>query len=143
MKISGILHDVGKIGISASILTKLGKLDDEEFKKIKEHPTKSVCIIRNIKELKEILPSIYHHHERYGGGGYPDGISGKEIPLIARIIAVADTFDAMNSNRAYRSKLSFEDILREIKNKTGKQFDPRVVDSFFQVLKKGEIKGIE
>lgn len=140
VEIAGILHDVGKIGISASILTKPGKLEEEEFKKIKEHPTKSVCIIRNIEELKEILPLIYHHHERYGGGGYPDGISGEKIPLGARIIAVADTFDAMNSNRAYRSKVNLEDILREIKDKSGSQFDPKVVEYFFFAFDKGKVK---
>ncbi|MFH1562902.1 MAG: HD domain-containing phosphohydrolase [Nitrospirota bacterium] len=140
VKIAGILHDVGKIGISASILTKQGKLDDEEWEKIREHPIKSVSIIRNIEELKEILPCIYHHHERYGGGGYPDGISGEKIPLIARIIAVADTFDAMNSNRAYRSKLTIEDILREIKDKSGSQFDPKVVEYFFFAFDKGKVK---
>ncbi|MBU0600528.1 HD domain-containing protein [bacterium] len=140
VKISGILHDVGKIGIPASILIKLEKLDYEEWEKISEHPIKSVSIIKNIEELKKILPSIYHHHERYGGGGYPDGISGEQIPLIARIIAVTDTFDAMNSNRAYRSKLNLEEILREIKDKSGSQFDPRVVQYFFFAFDKGKVK---
>ncbi|MFH1961945.1 MAG: HD domain-containing phosphohydrolase [bacterium] len=140
IKIAGILHDVGKIGIPASILLKQGKLDNEEIKKIREHPAKSVSIIENIEELKEILPGIYHHHERYKGGGYPDGISGKQIPLIARIIAVADAFDAMNSDRAYRSKLNLEDIFYEIKDKSGSQFDPKVVKYFFIALDKGKLK---
>ncbi|MFH1612926.1 MAG: HD domain-containing phosphohydrolase [bacterium] len=140
VKIAGILHDIGKIGISASILIKPGKLNDEEFEKIKEHPAKSVNIIGNIEELKEILPCIYHHHERYKGEGYPDGISGEQIPLISRIIAVADTFDAMNSNRAYRSKIKLEDILREIQDKSGSQFDPKIVECFFLAFNKGNVK---
>lgn len=136
LKISATLHDVGKIGISDSILCSDKRLTDEEFTIIKSHPSKGEDILKHIKEFINIIPGVKHHHERYDGRGYPDGLKGEEIPLNARIIAIADTFDAMTSNRTYRKKLDLNHTLNEIRNCAGSQFDPEVVKYFFKVYEK-------
>ncbi|MEA3506702.1 MAG: HD domain-containing protein, partial [Elusimicrobiota bacterium] len=100
---AGILHDIGKLGIPMDILTKPGKLTDEEYEKVKEHPEISYRICKDLRTLKRVLPAIKHHHERWDGGGYPDGLSKKDIPVEARIMAVADAYDAMTSDRSYRA----------------------------------------
>ncbi len=133
VRIAGIVHDVGKIGVPESVLCKPGRLTDEEFEKIKEHPEIGYRILEGIPGLQDILPGVLHHHERYDGRGYPHGLEADGIPLLARIIGVADTFDAMSSNRAYRSKMSRDVVLAEVAKCSGTQFDPRVAVAFLSV----------
>ena len=133
---TALLHDIGKIGIDDRILGKSSKLSNEEFKKIKEHPIVGANIIEPVDFLKNSYEAIYHHHERYNGGGYPDGLKAKDIPLCARIIAVADAYDAMGSDRPYRKKLSKEKILKEFTEQSGKQFDPQIVNALMSILKR-------
>jgi len=137
---SALLHDVGKIGIEDGILRKEDKLTIDEYKKIKEHTIMGANIIEPVDFLKNSYRAIYHHHERYNGNGYPDGIKEKEIPISARIIAVADSYDAMGSDRPYRKKLSRETIIKELKEQSGKQFDPKVVEAFLSIIKKNQEK---
>jgi len=133
---TALLHDIGKIGIADNILGKNGSLTNKEFDKIKEHTVMGAKIIEPVDFLKDSYKAIYHHHERYNGDGYPDGIKEKDIPLSARIIAVADAYDAMGSDRPYRKKLSNDKILNELKDQSGKQFDPEVIKAFISVLKR-------
>lgn len=121
--IAGLVHDVGKIGVPEAVLTKPGRLTDEEFAHIKKHPEVGHRILKDIPLLRDILPGVLHHHERIDGRGYPAGLSGDAIPIMARIIAVADTFDAMSSNRSYRSALTREKVLAEITRSAGTQLD--------------------
>lgn len=125
-----ILHDIGKIGVSEEILNKPGKLNDDEFEKIKEHPGKGCSILEPIQELKGLLPAIHHHHERFDGKGYPQGLSGSKIPLFARIIAIADTFDAMTSDRAYREAKDLDAVIQELLDVRGTQLDPDITTLF-------------
>lgn len=129
-----ILHDIGKLGVPEEILTKPGKLTSEEFMHIKEHPVKGYKILTPIDQLKDCLEGIHHHHERFDGTGYPSGLKGKEIPLYARIIAIADTYDAMTSTRSYREPMSHEHALAEIVKIRGTQLDPEIVDIFLKVI---------
>jgi HD-GYP domain-containing protein (c-di-GMP phosphodiesterase class II) len=130
---SSILHDIGKIGIPESILNKPGRLNEEEFDVIKGHPKKGRDILEPLEQLASSLPGILHHHERYDGKGYPHGLKGEEIPFLARIIAVADTFDAITSNRAYRSAKVAEKALAIVEDVAGTQLDPVVVEAFKEV----------
>ena len=139
VRLSGLLHDVGKIGIQDLVLSKPGKLTDEEFAVMKQHPAIGEKIIRPVKELKAALPGILNHHERYDGRGYPCGIAGEDIPLIGRIIGVADAFDAMTSDRVYRPRLSDEVAINELKKHSGSQFDSNMVKAFLAVWQKGLI----
>jgi putative nucleotidyltransferase with HDIG domain len=134
LEASGPLHDIGKIGIDDHILKKPGKLTDEEFERIKTHPMIGVNIVAPLGLDQEELAIIRNHHERWDGGGYPDGISGNHIPRLARILAVADAFDAMNSNRAYRDALPFETCLKELRQNRGTQFDPEVLDAALPII---------
>ena len=131
---AALLHDIGKIGIADNILGKDSSLTNKEFDKIKEHTVMGAKIIEPIDSLKNSYEAIYHHHERYDGKGYPDGIKEKDIPLSARIIAVADAYDAMGSDRPYRKKLSQDKIMKELTEQSGKQFDPEVVKALISVL---------
>lgn len=131
---AGYLHDIGKVGISDTILHKPGKLDEEEWKVIKKHPVMALDILAPLKFLPEEKVMIRHHHERYDGGGYPDGLKGEEIPFGSRILSVADSFDAMNSKRPYRPPLPKEKIISEFKESRGIQFDPKVVDIFLDII---------
>ena len=131
---TALLHDIGKIGIADNILGKNSSLTNEEYDKIKEHTVMGAKIIEPVDFLKNSYEAIYHHHERYAGGGYPDGIKEKDIPMLARIIAVADAYDAMGSDRPYRKKLNKDKILKELKDQSGKQFDPEVVKALISVL---------
>ncbi|MEA2087837.1 MAG: HD-GYP domain-containing protein, partial [Candidatus Caldatribacteriota bacterium] len=133
---TALLHDIGKIGIADNILGKNSSLTDKEFDKIKEHTIMGAKIIEPVDFLKNSYKAIYHHHEKYNGKGYPDGLKSEDIPLSARIIAVADTYDAMGSDRPYRKKLHKDKILKELKDQSGKQFDPEVVKAFISVLKR-------
>jgi len=131
---TALLHDIGKIGIADNILGKDSSLTNKEFDKIKEHTIMGAKIIEPVDFLKNSYKAIYHHHERYNGKGYPDRIKGEEIPILARIIAVADAYDAMSSDRPYRKKLNKDKILKELKDQSGKQFDPEVVKALILIL---------
>jgi putative nucleotidyltransferase with HDIG domain len=133
---TALLHDIGKIGIADNILGKDSSLTDKEFDKIKEHPVMGAKIIEPVDFLKNSYEAIYHHHERYNGAGYPDGLKEKDIPLSARIIAVADAYDAMGSDRPYRKKLNIDKIMKELTEQSGKQFDPEVVKALISVLER-------
>ncbi len=134
-----LMHDCGKIGIPETVLLKPGKLTDEEYAAIKTHTTLGGEILKNFNSIEEIQEGALYHHERYDGKGYPMGLKGEEIPIIARIICVADSFDAMNSVRCYRGKLSKEDILYELEENKGKQFDPKIVDCLLALIKEGKV----
>jgi len=131
---AGILHDIGKIGIRDAILLKKEKLLDSEWDAIKCHPQKGFEILKSLKFLTAESKIILHHHERYDGSGYPSGLKKDEIPLGARILAVADAFDAMNSERAYRKTLSREDIISELNKSRSTQHSPEIIDIFLKVL---------
>ena len=131
--IAGLVHDVGKIGVPESILRKQGRLDDDEFAQIKEHPETGFRILRDIPQFAPVLGGVRHHHERYDGLGYPHGISGESIPLLARVIAIADTFDAMSSTRTYRSARPRPQVLAEIARCAGNQLDPALVPVFLSL----------
>ncbi|MFH2138380.1 MAG: HD domain-containing phosphohydrolase [Candidatus Omnitrophota bacterium] len=133
------LHDIGKIAIPDGVLNKPGKLDDEEFNLIQAHPVKSAKILAPLEDLKENAEVIRHHHERYDGRGYPSALKGEDIPARARIIAVADSYDAMTSNRPYRKALSIEIAMGELEKNKGTQFDAQAVDAFISAIKKGKI----
>ena len=129
VKIAALLHDVGKIGIEDKILRKPTALTDEEFEVMKTHPIKGAIIMGQIPQLKEILPGIKYHHEKWEGGGYPDGLVREEIPLLARIVTVADTFDAMTTTRPYQKAMAMEYVVQRIKSFSGTRFDPVVVSA--------------
>ncbi len=130
---AALLHDLGKVGTKDSILNKPGRLTDEEGDEIRLHPLIAVSILEPITPLREVITYIKHVHESYDGRGYPDGLRADEIPLGARIISVADVFDAMSSPRPYRGAMEAEAVLEHIRNEAGKQFDPVVVDAFLTV----------
>lgn len=134
-----LMHDCGKIGIPESILKKPGKLTDEEYTVIKNHTTLGGELLKNFTSLEHIREGALYHHERYDGKGYPAGLSGEEIPVIGRIICVADSFDAMNSARCYRGRLTKEKIMEELIENRGTQFDPKIVDCMVELLESGEI----
>jgi len=139
VNIASLLHDIGKIGVPESILNKQGPLTNEEFAVIKQHPVVGCNILGPITELAIAIKGVRHHHERFDGRGYPDGLKGKDIPLIAAIISVADAFDAMSSDRPYRKGLSFDQARAEIEKNRGTQFDPDLADIFLQLMSEGKI----
>lgn len=130
LKTAALLHDIGKIGISDFILGKKGPLTGDELRDIRSHPRKGVEILQPLRNFEAILPAILHHHERFDGTGYPDGLRGEQIPLHARIIAVADTYDAILANRPYRNGSTHERAMQELQDCAGRQFDPRIVAAF-------------
>lgn len=130
----GLLHDVGKIGIQDSIINKAGRLTDDEYASIKTHPAVGSEILGNISDYPELATGARWHHERFDGKGYPDGLKGEDIPEVARIIAVADTYDAMTSNRSYRSAMEQSKVRAEIERCRGSQFDPRFADIMIQMI---------
>ena len=131
--LAGLLHDIGKIGIDDSVLRKPGRLTDEEFEHLKQHPELGYNILRDIDRIKDVLPGVLHHHEAWNGKGYPGGLAGADIPLLARIIAVADSFDAMSSDRPYRDGIDDERIDSILRDGAGSQWDEDVVDAYFAV----------
>jgi HD-GYP domain-containing protein (c-di-GMP phosphodiesterase class II) len=139
IRISAILHDVGKIGIDDNVLKKPAALTDEEFEIMKQHPQKGYKIMSQIPAMKEFLPGMYMHHEMVNGQGYPQGLKGDEIPLQARIVSVADTFDAMTTDRPYQRAMKFEDALARIKSFVGTRYDERVVASLMAACESGQI----
>lgn len=135
LRIGGLFHDIGKIGIPDSILLKPGKLTPDEYSEIKNHPAIGVHILSNAAIFKNIIPVVKHHHERYDGLGYPSKLKGDDIPYLARIAAVADTFDAMTSKRTYRDSLDLSIVKEEIEKNRRIQFDPQIADVFLDILK--------
>ncbi len=136
IEISSLLHDVGKIGIEDRILRKPGALTKEEFDVMKTHPPKGAAILGSIPQMREIIPGIRHHHEKWSGGGYPDNLKGESIPTIARIIGVADAFDAMTTNRPYQKAMTFEQAAGRINELKITVYDPRVVEAFNKAFQK-------
>ena len=134
IELAGLLHDIGMIGVAEEILNKTQKLTEEEYESIKKHVHYSVKILEDIKQLSDITEIIKYHHEYYNGCGYPYGLKGEDIPLGSRIIAIADAYDSLVSNRAYRSSMSREEALNIIEQGAGKQFDPDLVEIFKQIL---------
>ena len=128
------MHDVGKIGISDTILGKTGALSDEEWELMRKHPVIGERMLTGVDFLKPALPVVRHHHERWDGQGYPDKLSGEEIPLAARIVMVCDAYDAMTSDRPYRKALSVSEACRELFQKSGTQFDPRCAAMLVEVV---------
>ena len=137
---AALIHDIGKIGIQETILAKKGELSDTEYEIVKMHPLIGESIITPVKFLNGIAPLILYHHERFDGTGYLEGLRGEAIPLGARIISVADAFDAMTSDRPYRKGLTKEEARRELEKDTGKRFDPEVIKAFLRLLERGEME---
>ena len=134
LKIGGLFHDIGKIGIPDSILLKPDKLTDDEYSEIKNHPSIGAHILGSAKTFQDIVPIVKHHHEKYDGNGYPSRMKGEEIPYLARIAAVADTFDAMTSRRSYRDAIDLQKVKDEIKRCEGTQFDPQIAEAFLDIM---------
>jgi HD-GYP domain-containing protein (c-di-GMP phosphodiesterase class II) len=137
---AGILHDVGKIGIKDEVLLKASPLTPEEQKIMQQHPIIGEAIVKPVQSLAKVVSLVRHHHEAYNGTGYPGGLRGDDIPLGARILAVADTYDSMVTDRPYRKRLSTEESTAELKRKAGIQYDPKVVEAFLRVLEKKEAR---
>jgi putative nucleotidyltransferase with HDIG domain len=137
---SGLLHDIGKIGVDDGLLRKPDRLTAAEYEQIKRHPELGYKILRDLKRLSHVLPSVLHHHERWDGRGYPFQLVAEEIPLLARIISVADSYDAMASDRPYRSGMPEEKVRAIFEGGAGSQWDSRVVEAFFDV--QDEIRAI-
>ncbi len=145
LKIGGLFHDIGKIGIPDAVLTKTSKLDDEEYSVIKNHPSIGAHILGDVPMFKDIIPIVLHHHERYDGHGYPSQLQGEDIPYVARIASVADSFDAMTSRRSYRDCLPLDIVVSEFEKNRGTQFDPKLDDVWLDILKNdyGKIEEIK
>jgi HD-GYP domain-containing protein (c-di-GMP phosphodiesterase class II) len=133
---AAILHDLGKVGISENILNKKSKLTKKELEEIRRHPSIAADILRPVHILNAIIPLILHHHERWDGKGYPDGLKGEEIPVGARIVAIADVYQALISNRPYRKAFSKKDAIKIIEDASGTQFDPKIAGIFLGIIKK-------
>ncbi len=131
--LAGLLHDVGKIGVDDAVLRKPGKLTDEEFAQIKRHPEIGHVILGGIPQIQDVLPGVLYHHERFDGRGYPQKLAGDAIPLLGRIMCIADSFDAMTSSRTYRTAMSVEEAMQEIRRCGGTQFDPRLAELFCRI----------
>ncbi len=145
LRIGGLFHDIGKIGVPDSILLKEGKLTDDEYSEIKNHPTIGAHILSSATIFQDMIPIVKHHHEKYDGFGYPGKLKGEDIPYFARIAAVADTFDAMTSKRTYRDALPLDTVIAEITRCKGTQFDPKIADVFLDILEHhyDEVKEIQ
>ncbi len=139
LRISALLHDVGKIGIDDRILRKPGALSDDEFEIMKTHPAKGAAIMSGVAQLIDIIPGMKYHHERWAGGGYPENLQGEMIPMQARIVAVADTFDAMTTNRPYQKAMDLSYVVEKIRELAGNRYDPHVVEAFAAAVSAGEI----
>lgn len=140
LELSALFHDIGKIGVPDSVLLKPSRLTEEEFLQMKAHPTLSYEILKDFEPFQKIAINAKHHHERFDGRGYPDGLKGEEIPFISRIILIADTFDAMTSTRPYRKGLPYEVAFNELEEFSGTQFDPGLVKHFINAMRKEESK---
>jgi putative nucleotidyltransferase with HDIG domain len=142
LEIGGLLHDIGKIGIPESVLHKSGKLTDEEYRVIKNHPSRGYMMLWRLPGMMRSLDVVRYHHERYDGQGYPEGIKGKKTPLLARILSVADSYDAMTSSRPYRPAMTHADAVLEVEKNSGSQFDPDVANVFLKLREMGEIRQV-
>ena len=131
--LSGLVHDVGKIGVPEAVLAKPGRLNEQEFEQIKKHPEIGAHILQDIRQMQDLIPGVLYHHERWDGRGYPHGVAGRDIPLFGRLIGLADAFDAMSSNRTYRSGMSRREVLSEVIRCRGSQFDPELADLFVRL----------
>jgi HD-GYP domain-containing protein (c-di-GMP phosphodiesterase class II) len=140
LELGGPLHDVGKLTISDDVLLKPGRLDERELREIRAHPANGARMIRGVRALRSALPCVLHHHERWDGGGYPAGLAGTAIPRPARILAVADAFDAMTSTRPYSAALPHEAAVAEVGRCAGTQFDPAATSAFLAAWDAGEIR---
>ena len=134
LHLGGLFHDIGKIGVPDSILQKGSTLTDDEYSQIKQHPNIGVHILSNASIFQDILPIVEHHHEKFDGSGYPSRLKGNDIPYLARITSVADSFDAMTSRRSYRDSLPIESVIAELKRCSGTQLDPDIVNLFLDIL---------
>lgn len=145
LELAGLLHDIGMIGVPEAVLNKPGNLTQEEFDQIKKHVITGAKILEEIKQLRSVIRTVSFHHERYDGKGYPYGLTGEDIPISSQIIAIADTYDGMTSDRAYRKGLPHEYAIEEIKKASGKQFSPKVVEAFIKIIPTAveEIKNLE
>ncbi len=145
LKIGGLFHDIGKIGVPDNILLKESKLTDDEYSEIKNHPAIGAHILSTASIFKDLLPIVKHHHERYDGNGYPSKLKGEDIPYLARITAIADSFDAMTTRRTYRNSLPLDAVIAEFERCKGTQFDPNLTDIFLDILHNhlDEIKEIQ
>jgi HD-GYP domain-containing protein (c-di-GMP phosphodiesterase class II) len=141
LELSAIFHDIGKIGTPDAVLNKPSRLTEEEFSVMKQHPVQSSEILQDFPHFEKISINARYHHERFDGKGYPDGLKGEQIPLAARIILIADTFDAMTSTRPYRKGLSYEVAFDELLQFSGTQFDPHLVKLFVEGMRKEGLKG--
>jgi len=139
IRISALLHDIGKIGVDDKVLKKPGFLTPEEFEVMKQHTVKGANIMKSIEQMREMIPGMKYHHEQWDGNGYPDRLKGETIPLIARIISVADTFDAMTTNRPYQKAMNLEFTLQKIKDNARIKYDPQVVEALMQAVDSGDI----
>lgn len=139
VRLSALLHDVGKIGIDDRILRKPTALTEEEFEIMKSHPVKGAAIMEVIPQLRDVIPGMKHHHERWEGGGYPDGLAGEAIPLQARIVSVADTFDAMTTTRPYQRAMDIRFVFQRLRDLAGNRFDPSVVEALISSYEKGDL----
>jgi HD-GYP domain-containing protein (c-di-GMP phosphodiesterase class II) len=141
VELSALLHDLGKIGVPDAILNKPGKLTDEEFEEMKRHPAHGAAILEHIQseKVKQLLPGVKYHHERWDGQGYPEGLKGEDIPLLGRILAVADFLDALSSERTYRAAASVEDVVEIVRTMSGTAFDPMVVEALLTLYERGEL----
>jgi HD-GYP domain-containing protein (c-di-GMP phosphodiesterase class II) len=141
VELSGLLHDVGKIGVPDAILNKPGKLTDDEFREMRRHPMHGAAILSNIQSQKvlNLLPGVKYHHERWDGKGYPEGLKGEDIPLLGRILAVADFLDALSSDRAYRTGQPISEVVEMVRQQAGQAFDPAVVEALVALHEKGEL----
>jgi len=138
--VGSLLHDVGKIGIDDRILRKPTVLTEEEYRYMKQHPEKGASMLAPIKNMKDVNPAVKHHHERWDGGGYPSGLKADEIPLIARIVNVADTFDAMTTNRPYQKSMSYDKAVARLKELSGTAHDPTMVEIVAKLYQRGDLK---
>ncbi|MDI6710003.1 MAG: response regulator [Thermoanaerobacterales bacterium] len=139
MRMAGLLHDIGRVAIKDGVLSKPGKLDPEEFEIVKRHPVAGERICSHVSSLKPILPIIRHHHENFDGSGYPDGLAGREIPFGARILAIADAFDALTTDRPYRQAFERQTALEILQKGAGSQWDPRLVEQFIELAVNGAL----
>lgn len=139
---AALLHDVGTLSVPAAVLSKAGRLDPAEFSQVKQHPVVGEEILSALPRSEQLLPAVRHHHERMDGAGYPDGLGGEDIPLFARIIAIADTFVALTSDRPYRRRRPKDEAIRTLQQGAGKQWDAALVDRFLKVLEQGDVEAV-
>lgn len=138
--VAGNLHDVGKIGIPPEVLRKPEALTSEEWEMIQEHPRLGYMMLQQVPHTETVLQAVLHHHERWDGHGYPSGLQGENIPLLSRILAVADAFSAMTADRPYRKAFTLEEAVDKLRRNAGRQFDPELAERFIDLVEKGEIE---